>query len=80
MRPNDRLHFIWHNELMKSPSGGVVSRCNKIVVASANKTLAPVLARELLDKPVKAIRKGINDVKSIPSNVKELKDRLDELM
>ena len=79
-KPNDRLHYIWHNEIMKIPGGLLISRCNKIAKASANKTLAPNLARELLGKPLRAMRIGINDVKAIPSSVKELKNQLDQLL
>jgi hypothetical protein len=46
----------------------------------ASKQNARAYSQGLLGKPLEAIRKGINDVKAIPDSVKELKNRLDELI
>lgn len=78
-KQGDRLYCVWHNEIMKIPSGLIVSRANKIVKASVAKTIPPHLTKHLLRRPVQALRAGIDDVKAISLEVRELKDKLDAL-
>lgn len=79
-KQGDRLYCVWHNEIMRIGTGFIVSRSNKICLASATKVVPARVAGRMLRKPMQALRKGINDIKALPSDVKQLKLGLDDLL